>query len=72
MSAPETWPASCWAEVPQLRPDAAGGIVNFSRSLDHSSRAVTTTYLRRLGGQEDRGRNKAAKAIGVEIISGVG
>jgi len=55
-----------------LRPDAAGGIVNFSRSLDHSSRAVTTTYLRRLGGQEDRGRNKAAKAIGVEIISGVG
>ncbi len=48
MSARETWRFACSAEVPQLRPDAAGGIVDFSRFLDHSSLAVTTTYLHRL------------------------
>ncbi len=30
-------------------------IEDVSRFLDHSSLAVTTTYLRRLAGQEDRG-----------------
>jgi hypothetical protein len=32
---------------------------------DHSSLAVTTTYLRRLEGQEDLGWGKVAEAIGV-------
>lgn len=34
-----------------------------SRFLDHSSLAVTTTYLRRLEGQEDRARAQFAAAI---------
>jgi hypothetical protein len=33
--------------------------------LDHSSLAVTTTYLRRLEGQEDKSWEKVAAAIGV-------
>ena len=33
--------------------------------LDHSSLAVTTTYLRRLEGQEDRSWQQVAEAIGV-------
>jgi len=36
-----------------------------SRSLDHSSLAVTTVYLRRLEGQEDRGWGRVAEALGV-------
>jgi hypothetical protein len=36
-----------------------------SAFLDHSSLAVTTTYLRRLEGQEDRSWRKVAEAIGV-------
>jgi hypothetical protein len=36
-----------------------------SRFLDHGSLAVTTTYLRRLEGQEDRGRGRVPVAIGV-------
>jgi hypothetical protein len=36
-----------------------------SRFLDHSSLAVTTTYLRRLEGQEDPSRAKVAEAIGL-------
>jgi hypothetical protein len=36
-----------------------------SRFLEHSSLAVTTTYLRRLEGQEDRSWAKVAEAIGV-------
>ena len=36
-----------------------------SRFLDHSSLAVTTTYLRRLEGQEDRSWEKVAEAIGI-------
>jgi hypothetical protein len=36
-----------------------------SAFLDHSSLAVTTTYLRRLEGVEDRSWGKVAEAIGV-------
>jgi hypothetical protein len=36
-----------------------------SSFLDHSSLAVTTTYLRRLEGQEDRTWRDVAVAIGV-------
>ena len=36
-----------------------------SRFLDHSSLAVTATYLRRLEGQEDQGWAKVAEAIGI-------
>ncbi len=36
-----------------------------SRFLDYSSLAVTTTYLWRLEGQEDRSWGKVAEVIGV-------
>lgn len=36
-----------------------------SRFLDHSSLGVTTTYLRRLEGQEDTSWEKVAEAIGL-------
>lgn len=36
-----------------------------SRFLDHSSLVVTSVYLRRLEGQEDRSWGKVAKAIGI-------
>ena len=49
----------------KLRRDAGESIEEVSRFLDHSSLAVTTTYLRRLEGQEDRGWQKVAKAIAV-------
>jgi integrase len=49
----------------KLRRDAGENIEDVSRFLDHSSLAVTTTYLRRLEGQEDRGWGKVAEAIGV-------
>ena len=49
----------------KLRRDAGESIEDVSRFLDHSSLAVTTTYLRRLEGQEDLGRSKVAKAIGL-------
>ena len=49
----------------KLRRDAGESIEDVSRFLDHSSLAVTTTYLRRLEGQEDRGWGKVAEAIGV-------
>jgi hypothetical protein len=39
-------------------------VEDVSRFLDHSSLAVTTVYLRRLEGQEDRGWGKVAEAIG--------
>jgi len=44
---------------------AGESIEDVSRFLDHSSLAVTTTYLRRLEGQEDLGWGKVAEAIGV-------
>ena len=49
----------------KLRRDAGESVEEVSRFLDHSSLAVTTTYLRRLEGQEDRGWEKVATAIGL-------
>jgi integrase len=49
----------------KLRRDAGESIEDVSRFLDHSSLAVTSTYLRRLEGQEDPGWGKVAQAIGV-------
>ena len=49
----------------KLRRDAGESIEDVSRFLDHSSLAVTTTYLRRLEGQEDESWEKVAAAIGV-------
>jgi site-specific recombinase XerD len=49
----------------KLRRDAGESIEEVSRFLDHSSLAVTTTYLRRLEGQEDLGWGKVAEAIGL-------
>jgi site-specific recombinase XerD len=49
----------------KLRRDAGESIEDVSRFLDHSSLAVTTTYLRRLEGQEDRGWRLVADQIGV-------
>jgi len=49
----------------KLRRDAGESIEDVSRFLDHSSLAVTTTYLRRLEGQEDHGWGRVAEAIGV-------
>ena len=49
----------------KLRRDAGESIEGVSRFLDHSSLAVTTTYLRRLEGQEDKGWGKVAEAIGL-------
>lgn len=49
----------------KLRRDAGESIEDVSRFLDHSSLAVTTTYLRRLEGQEDKGWAQVAAAIGV-------
>ena len=49
----------------KLRRDAGESIEDVSRFLDHSSLAVTTTYLRRLEGQENLGWGRVAEAIGV-------
>src|SRR5664280_3914474 len=49
----------------KLRRDAGESIEDVSRFLDHSSLAVTSTYLRRLEGQEDRGWGKVAEALGL-------
>jgi integrase len=49
----------------KLRRDAGESVEEVSRFLDHSSLAVTTTYLRRLEGQEDRSWTKVAEAIGL-------
>jgi site-specific recombinase XerD len=49
----------------KLRRDAGESVEEVSRFLDHSSLAVTTTYLRRLEGQEDRSWEKVAAAIGL-------
>ena len=51
----------------KLRRDAGATIEDVSRFLDHSSLAVTTTYLRRLEGQADRSWAKVAEAIGVAV-----
>lgn len=47
------------------RRDAGESIEDVSRFLDHSSLAVTTMYLRRLEGQEDKTWGAVAAAIGV-------
>ena len=49
----------------KLRRDAGESIENVSAFLDHSSLAVTTVYLRRLEGQDDRAWRQVAEAIGV-------
>ena len=49
----------------KLRRDAGESIEEVSRFLDHSSLAVTTTYLRRLEGQSDGSWVKVAEAIGL-------
>jgi integrase len=49
----------------KLRRDAGESIEEVSAFLDHSSLAVTTVYLRRLEGQEDRAWRDVADAIGV-------
>ncbi|OFV80883.1 MAG: hypothetical protein A2W26_13810 [Acidobacteria bacterium RBG_16_64_8] len=49
----------------KLRREAGESVEDVSRFLDHSSLQVTTVYLRRLEGQEDRGWGKVAKALGV-------
>ncbi len=49
----------------KLRRDAGESVEEVSRFLDHSSLAVTTTYLRRLEGQEDLSWRRVAEAIGL-------
>jgi len=49
----------------KLRRDAGESVEAVSLFLDHSSLAVTTVYLRRLEGQEDRSWQKVAQALGV-------
>lgn len=49
----------------KLRRDAGESIEAVSAFLDHSSLAVTTVYLRRLEGVEDRGWERVAQAIGL-------
>jgi site-specific recombinase XerD len=49
----------------KLRRDAGESVEEVSRFLDHSSLAVTTTYLRRLEGQEDRSWERVADLLGV-------
>ncbi len=49
----------------KLRRDAGESVEEVSRFLDHSNLATTTTYLRRLEGQEDRSWGKVAEAIGL-------
>jgi integrase len=49
----------------KLRRDVGETIEDVSRFLDHSSLAVTTVYLRRLEGEQDKNWAKVAQAIGV-------
>lgn len=49
----------------KLRRDVGETVEDVSRFLDHSSLAVTTVYLRRLEGEQDRSWAKVAEAIGV-------
>lgn len=49
----------------KLRRDAGETVEQVSQFLDHASLAVTTVYLRRLEGQEDRSWAKVAEAIWV-------
>jgi site-specific recombinase XerD len=47
----------------KLRRDAGETVEDISRFLDHSSLAVTTVYLRRLEGEQDKSWAKVAEAI---------
>ena len=49
----------------KLRRNAGDSVEDVSAFLDHSSLGVTTVYLRRLEGQEDRSWRRVAAAIGV-------
>jgi len=49
----------------KLRRDAGESVETVSAFLDHSSLAVTTTYLRRLEGVEDHSWERVADAIGL-------
>ncbi|MBI4497402.1 MAG: tyrosine-type recombinase/integrase [Chloroflexi bacterium] len=49
----------------KLRRDAGESVEEVSRFLDHSNLGVTTVYLRRLEGQQDRSWDKVAAAIGL-------
>ncbi len=49
----------------KLRRDAGEAVEDVSRFLDHSSLQVTTVYLRRLEGQEDKSWPSVAAALGV-------
>jgi hypothetical protein len=49
----------------KLRRDVGESVVNVRHSLDHSLLAVTTVYLRRLEGQEDRAWERVAVALGI-------
>jgi integrase/recombinase XerC len=49
----------------KLRRDAGESIEQVSQFLDHGSLAVTSVYLRRLEGVEDRAWREVAEAIGV-------
>ena len=49
----------------KLRRDAGESVEAVSSFLDHSSLAVTTTYLRRLEGVEDHSWERVAESIGV-------
>ena len=49
----------------KLRREAGESVESVSAFLDHSSLQVTSVYLRRLEGQEDRGWGKVADALGI-------
>jgi integrase len=49
----------------KLRRDAGETVEDVSRFLDRSSLAVTTVYLRRLEGEQDKSWARVAEAIGV-------
>ena len=50
----------------KLRRDAGETVEDVSQFLDHNSLAVTTVYLRKLEGKQDRSWEKVAEAIGVQ------
>ncbi len=58
------WRSSFCLSAAKLSHDVGESIEDVSRFLDHGSLAVTTTYLRRLEGQEDRSWAKVAETIG--------
>lgn len=47
----------------KLRRDAGESVEEVSRFLDHANLAVTTTYLRRLEGEDDGGWQRVAKLL---------